>query len=71
MEQRGWVVVESCVLGEMVLWVKDARVAIPARGENAVRYTLAELEALTRPPVPGPEELRRLHETKRLFGGEI
>lgn len=71
LEERGWCVVWSRVLGEPVVWVRDGKVVIPARWKDAVKYTLAELEALTRPPKPGPEELRRLHQAKKLFGGEI
>lgn len=71
LEKRGWCLVWSRVLGEPVVWVRDAKVVIPTRWQNAVKYTLAEFEALTKPPLPGPEELRRLHEAKRRFGGEI
>lgn len=72
LKKLGWCAVESRTLGgEVVLWVKDAGVAVPAKWRNAIRYTLVELEALTRPPKPGPEDLRKLHEAKRLFDGEI
>jgi len=72
LEEQGWCAVASQTLGgEVVLWVKNAKVTVPAKWQNAVRYTLAELAALTKPPKPGPEELRKLHEAKRLFGGEI
>jgi len=71
LREQGWCVVWSRVLGEPVVWVRDAKVVIPARWQNAVKYTLAELEALTRPPKPDPEGLRKLHEAKRVFGGEI
>lgn len=71
LREQGWCVVWSRVLGEPVVWVRDGKVAIPERWKDAVKYHLRELEALTRPPKPGPEELRKLHQAKRLFGGEI
>jgi hypothetical protein len=58
-------------LGEPAVWVRHGKVAIPERWKGAVTYHLRELGGLTRPPKPGPEELRKLHQAKRLFGGEI
>lgn len=72
LRERGWVAVRCRTLGgEVILVVRDAKVAVPARWKDAVKYTLVELEALRKPPKPGPEELRKLHQAKRLFGGEI
>lgn len=66
LDEQGWVAVWSSVLGEVVVWVRDQTVTVPAELAGAARYTLAELAALTEPPVPGPEELRRLHRAKRV-----
>lgn len=66
LRRRGWVAVWSDVLGEVVVWLRDQTVAVPAELAGAARYTLAELAALTEPPAPGPEELRRLHRAKRV-----
>lgn len=72
LRELGWCAIECRTLGgEVVIWVRSEKVAIPARWRDAVRYTLAELEALRKPPKPSPEDLRKLHGAKRLFGGEI
>lgn len=70
--ERGWVAFASRLLnGEEIVFVKDERVVIPTRWRGAARYTLVELEALTAPPIPDPEELKQLHEAKRIFEGRI
>lgn len=70
--ERGWVVFESKLLsGEVVVFVKDAKVAIPTRWKDAVTYTLAELEALTAHPLPDREGLKAIHGAKKLFGGRV
>lgn len=69
--EMGYLVVRSKTLGgEVVIWVKDERVAIPERWRNAVTYTLEELRRIAERRVPS-EELRKLHEAKRLFEGRI
>lgn len=68
--ERGWCAVFSKVLGEVVRWARDGKVAIPERWKDAVRYHLGELEALTGPPCTGVEKLHKLHETKRTLSGE-
>ena len=57
-------------MGETVVWVLDDKVIVPDKWKDAVRYTLAELEVLTRDK-PGPEDLRANHETKRAFEGTL
>lgn len=52
----------------MVIWVWDAKVAIPARWRGAVTYTLTELEALAGVT---PEGLKKLHQAKKTFRGKI
>lgn len=70
--EKGWVTFSSQLLnGEEVVFVKDEKVVIPTRWKDAVTYTLAELEALTAPPILDAEDLRMMHEAKRVFEGEI
>lgn len=68
-EKQGWAVIQSETLGETVIWVKDGKVAIPARWQSNVKYTLDEVKALAADPKIDKEDLRRLHEVKKEFGG--
>lgn len=70
--KRGLVVFESRLLGgEKIMFVRDAKVVIPTKWQNAVKYTLAELEALTAHPLPDREGLKAIHGAKKLFGGRV
>lgn len=70
--EKGWVAFSSRLLnGEVVVFVRDAKVVIPTRWQNAVAYTLEELETLTAPPIPDREGLKAIHEVKKLFEGRI
>ncbi|MFY9139529.1 MAG: hypothetical protein WAO30_02030 [Thermacetogeniaceae bacterium] len=71
LEKQGWVAVDSKVLGETVLWLKDDNVVYPSRLHNLVKYTLHELKLLTSNPDLTPEGLRRLHKAKKIFQGKI
>lgn len=71
LRNQGWVAIKSRTLrGETVIWVTDARVAVPARFRDAIKYTLEELQHLTEAGIK-PENLRMVHEAKRLCDGEI
>ena len=67
---KGWVLVLSVVLGEPVVMKRDASVSVslPDRYREAVVYLAEEVASLVG---VGPEELRVLHEIKRVFGGRI
>lgn len=67
LEKQGWVAICSRVLGgEVVVWVRDAKVAVPTRWKNAVAYTLTGLQTLVAKN-PTPEELRMIHKAKMIF----
>jgi len=67
----GWVVVRSAVLGEPVLWVRDAATPFPRAVAGIVRYTRAELDALDAAGHIEPADLQALHRLKRTLGGTI
>lgn len=71
LREQGWVAIKSRALrGEIIVWVVDARVAVPVRFEGAVRYALHELQHLTEAGIR-PANLRLVHEAKQLCNGEI
>ncbi len=43
---RGWVAIRSRVLGETVLWTRDAETAVPFHVAGLVRFTWGELDIL-------------------------
>lgn len=65
LEQGLPVRVYSRVLREEVIWVPNSEVAARV---NGVTYTLKELEALKSCT---PEQLRLVHEAKKIFGGRL
>lgn len=71
LREQGWVAVKSHVLGEVVLWTRDKKVAVPERWSNAVIYTLEELQALVNEPVRSAAELKGIHAAKKIFEGEL
>lgn len=70
LKEYGWVAVYSETLGETVLWCRNAKVAIPTRWKDAVRYTLSELKELTGWPIT-EEDLQLLHAAKKNFNGTL
>lgn len=68
LEEQGWVAIYSETLGETVIWCRDEKVAIPTKWKDAVRYTLAELREISRLDKEG---LKRIHEAKKRFKGEV
>lgn len=72
LKAQGWCAVKSKALGgEVVLWVKDGKVAVPARWQENVRYTMEELRALAQAPKINEEGLRKIHQAKKLFNGTV
>ncbi|MBT9168572.1 MAG: hypothetical protein DDT19_01919 [Syntrophomonadaceae bacterium] len=70
--RQGWCAVKSEALGgEVVIWAKNTTVTIPSQWRGAVVYTLKELAALATPPKPTPDQLRLIHEAKRIFSGTV
>jgi len=71
--QWGWAAIQSGVLGgEIILWTQDSKTVVPARWNDAVRYTIDELKELfNKNGKVTPEELRQIHQAKKLFGGTV
>lgn len=66
--EQGYVWIDSEVLGEQVLFVRDDKVEVPALLATFTRYTLDELRMLQGLT---PQNLFYIHHTKRLFGGKL
>jgi len=69
LRQNGWVAVRSQVLdGEIILLSRDASIPVPTWFRNCARFETEEFPLLVG---AGPEQLRLICETKRLFGGRL
>jgi hypothetical protein len=60
--------VNSSILGEPVYFAPNDHVAEKIKGDGFVTYTAKELEYLAEKGLT-PEELREIHETKKIFPG--
>ena len=65
---NGWVIINSTVLGESIVIVRDLSVAVTPQQKGLVRYAVAEVMLLQHGK---PEQLRRIHEFKQIFGGVV
>ena len=68
LQTRGWLAVRSRVLGETVLFCRDADVQAPEQYASCIRYTLDELKQLAG---TAPDDLQLIHQVKRHFGGAV
>lgn len=66
------VAVNSSILGERVLWVRDEEIKerVQLKHPTVAVYTLIELQRLT-DAATSSEQLRLIHEAKRALGGEV
>ncbi len=65
---RGWVAIRSRVLGETVLWTRDAEPEVPAEVACLVRFTWDELDILAD---GNAEALRAAFQAKKHLGGTV
>ena len=65
---NGWVIINSTVLGESIVIVRDLSVAVTPQQRGLVRYSVAEVKLLE---YGKSEQLKQLHLIKQTFGGTI
>lgn len=65
---RGWFAIRSRVLGETVLWTRDAETEVPAEVACLVRFTWDELDILAD---GNAETLRAAFQAKKHLGGTV
>ncbi len=64
----GWVIINSRVLGESIVIIRDASVPVTTEQRGLVRYAVAEVVLLQHAK---EENLKQLHEIKKIIGGTI
>jgi hypothetical protein len=65
---RGYAVIRSGVVDDIVVFVRDDSVAVPIRWSSKVRFTMNELSLMVG---SSPEAVKRVYEVKRVFGGKV
>lgn len=65
-----YVVVDSDLLGEKVVWASNDVVALRAKPENLIAFTAKELKQIVMSGLAG-EELKEAYRIKKAFGGKI
>ncbi|MHB9037064.1 MAG: hypothetical protein ACYC64_10370 [Armatimonadota bacterium] len=64
----GYACIRSAVIDDIVVFVRDDSVAVPARWACKVRFTMGELILMVG---SAPEMVKQMHEVKRVFGGMV
>jgi hypothetical protein len=65
---RGYAVVASGVIDDIVVFVRDESVVVPPKWASKVTYTLDELALMVG---SSPEAVKQIHDVKRIFGGKV
>jgi len=65
---RGYAGIRSSIVDDIVVFVRDDSVAVPAKWSGKVRFTMDELALMIG---SSPEAVKQIHEVKRVFGGKV
>lgn len=65
---RGYAGISSDIIGDIVVFVRDNSVCVPAKWSGKVRFTMDELSLMVG---SSPEAVKQIHDIKRVFGGEV
>lgn len=65
---RGYAGISSAIIGDIVIFVRDDSVCVPAKWSGKVRFTMDELSLMIG---SSPEAVKQIHEVKRVFGGTV
>jgi len=65
---RGYACIRSSIIEDIVIFVRDDSVVVPAKWADKVRFTMDELALMIG---SSPEAVKQIHEVKRVFGGKV
>lgn len=68
LDTQGYAGIRSSVIEDIVVFVRDDSVVVPARWSGKVRFTMDELSLMVG---SSPEAVKQIHEVKRVFGGKV
>lgn len=65
---QGYAGISSAIIQDIVVFVRDDSVPVPAKWSGKVRFTMDELSLMIG---SSPEAVKQIHEVKRVFGGRV
>lgn len=68
LDTQGYAGIRSSIVEDIVVFVRDDSVVVPAGWSGKVRFTMDELRLMVG---SSPEAVKQIHEVKRLFGGKV
>ena len=68
LDTQGYAGIQSSIVEDVVVFVRDDSVVVPAKWSGKVRFTMDELSLMIG---SAPEAVRQIHEVKRVFGGKV
>ena len=68
LDTQGYAGIRSSILEDIVVFVRDDSVVVPARWSGKVRFTMDELSLMIG---SASEAVKQIHEVKRVFGGKV
>ncbi len=68
LDTQGYAGIRSGIIDDIVVFVRDDSVALPAKWASKVTYTMDELTLMVG---SSPEAVKQIHDVKRIFGGKV
>ncbi len=68
LDTRGYAGIRSSIIEDIVVFVRDDSVVVPAKWSGKVIFTMDELSLMIG---SSPEAVKQIHEVKRVFGGKV
>ncbi len=68
LDTQGYAGIRSSVIEDIVVFVRDDSVVVPAKWSGKVIFTMDELSLMIS---SSPEAVKQIHEVKRVFGGKV
>jgi len=68
LDTQGYAGIRSSIIDDIVVFVRDDSVALPAKWASKVTYTMDELALMVG---SSPEAVKQIHDVKRIFGGKV
>jgi len=65
---RGYAGIRSSIIEDIVVFVREDSVVVPAKWADKVKFTMDELKLMIG---SSPEAVKQIHEVKRVFGGKV
>jgi len=68
LDTQGYAGIRSSIIDDVVVFVRDETVVVPAKWSGKVWFTMDELSLMIG---SSPEAVKQIHEVKRMFGGRV